>query len=82
MILERGKAGDRLTAYPESGNAVPDKLFRVRDELKNRAAQRLKRAAARLLDTTQVLVDNVGGPRRPSSCPGAGTPRCNQRPRS
>jgi hypothetical protein len=60
VILERGKASDRLTAYPESRNAVGDHLFRVRDDLEDRAPQRLKRAAARLLDTTQILVDLAG----------------------
>jgi hypothetical protein len=65
VIFERGKAGDGLTTCPEGRNAVGDHLFRVRDDLEDRAPQRLKRAAARLLDAAQILIDLVGGPRHP-----------------
>ena len=61
MIPERGKAGDRLTAYPERRDAVRDHLIGVWDDLKNGAAQCLKRAALRLVDTPQVLVNFFGG---------------------
>src|ERR1035441_2720055 len=62
VILERGKAGDRLTAYPESRHAVGDHFFRIPDDLEDPAPQGLKRAAARLLNTTQILVDLAGHP--------------------
>jgi hypothetical protein len=61
VILERGKPGDRLTRHTEGGNPVGDHLFGVRNDLENGAAQRLKRAALRLLDPTQVLVNLLGG---------------------
>ena len=61
-FFERGKAGNRLTAYPESRNTVGVHLFRVRDDLEDRAPQGRKRAAARLLDTTPILVDLAGRP--------------------
>jgi hypothetical protein len=63
VIPKRGKASDRLTAHAEGGNTVRDHLFGVWDDLKNGAAQRLKRAALRLLDTPQVLVNLLGGHR-------------------
>jgi len=65
VALECGEAGDRLTPYAEGGNAVRDHLLRIGDDLENRLAQRLERAAFRLLDTAQVLVDLLGGHRLP-----------------
>ena len=63
MVLERGKAGDGPTVYAKRRNSVGDHLFRFRDGLKDCATQRLKRAALRLLDSTQVLVNVPGGHR-------------------
>jgi hypothetical protein len=42
VILERGEAGDSLTAYPEGGNAVGDHLFGVGNDLEDREPQRLE----------------------------------------
>jgi len=50
VILERGKAGDGLTAHAEGGHAVRDHPLGVWDDLKNGPAQCLKRAALRLID--------------------------------
>jgi len=61
MILERGEARDCLASYAEGGNPVRDHLLGVRDDLKNGAAQCLKRAALRLIDSPQILVNLLGG---------------------
>src|SRR5213082_2763060 len=61
VIFERGKASDDLAAHAEGGNTVRDHLLSVRNDLKDGAAQCLKRAAPRLIETPQVLVNVLGG---------------------
>src|SRR5438045_9047362 len=61
MILEGGEPGDGLAAYAEGRNPVGDHLLRFRDDLENGGTQRLKRAALRLLDAAQVLINLRGG---------------------
>jgi hypothetical protein len=61
MVLECGKPGDCRATDPEGGNSIGDPLFGLREDLENRAAERLKRAVLRFLDPTQVLVDLRGG---------------------
>lgn len=61
VILERREPGDGRTAYAKGENAVGDHLFGVWHHLENAAAQCLERAALRLLNTTQVLVNLLGG---------------------
>jgi len=60
VILERGEAGDDLTAHAESGNAVGDHLFGVGNDLENGSAQYRESAALWLLDTLQVPVNLFG----------------------
>ena len=60
MVRERGKAGNCLTFYTERWDAVRDHLFGVWDDLENSSAQCLKRAALRLIDCPQVLVNLLG----------------------
>jgi hypothetical protein len=50
-VVLRGEAGGDFAANAECGNAVGDPLLSVRDDLKDRAAQRLKRVALRLIDS-------------------------------
>jgi hypothetical protein len=50
-------------------------LFRVRDDLEDREPQRLKRAAPRLLYTTQIVVDLAGDPATPVQMAGRGNVR-------
>lgn len=57
MIIERGKAGNGFPAHSEGGDAVLDPLFGVWGDLKDGAAQRLKRAAFRLADALDVSVN-------------------------
>src|SRR5205823_6491813 len=47
--------------HAEGGNTVRDHLLSVRNDLKDGAAQCLKRAALRLIETPQVLVNVLGG---------------------
>ena len=57
MILECREAGDVLLADAEGGNAIGDHLPYVRDDLEDRLAQRLQRAALRLFETAQAQAD-------------------------
>ena len=61
MILEGRLAGNDPALDPEGGNLVRDHLLGVRDDLEDRAPQRLERAALRLLDPSEVLVNVCGG---------------------
>jgi len=53
VILKGRETRDDLPAHTEGRNPVRDHLIGVRNDLENRPAQRLKRAALRLVDTPQ-----------------------------
>jgi hypothetical protein len=57
VVLERGEASDDLALHTESRNAVGEHLLSLRKDLKDRPAQRLKRAALGLIESAQVLVN-------------------------
>jgi hypothetical protein len=57
VILKGSKTGDCLALNAERRHTVRDHLFGFRDDLENRAAQCLERAALRLLNTSQVRVN-------------------------
>ena len=61
MIIERGTPGDGRATEPEGGNPIGDPVLSLREGLEDRATERLKRFALRLLNPTQVLVDLLGG---------------------
>ena len=68
MAPKSGKAGNGLTAHPKCGNAIRDHLLCFGNDLEDRAAKRLKRAAFRLLDAAQIFINVPGGHRRPVYC--------------
>ncbi len=63
VSLERREARHRAATKSERWNAIRDHLFGLREDLENRPAQRLKRAALGLLDGPQILVDLRSGHR-------------------
>src|SRR6266571_2183712 len=69
VISKCRESCERLTAHAEGRNAVRDRLLGVGDYLENRAAQRLKRVALRLLDAPQVLINLLDGHTRESRPP-------------
>jgi hypothetical protein len=60
-MLERREAGDDPAVDAKRRDLVRDDLFGVRDDLEDRAPQRLERAALGLLDALEVLVNIFGG---------------------
>src|SRR3954451_20398055 len=61
VILESRKAGDGAAADAKCRHTVGNHLFGVWDDVEDGAPQHLKRAALRLLDAAQILVDFLGG---------------------
>jgi L-lysine 2,3-aminomutase len=51
VVPKRGEARNHLAMHAEGGNAVRDALVSLWDDLENRAAQRLKGSALRLVET-------------------------------
>ena len=51
VVAVRRYGGEDLALHAEGGDAVGNHLLGVGGDLEDRAAQRLKRAALRLLDT-------------------------------
>jgi NADPH-dependent 2,4-dienoyl-CoA reductase/sulfur reductase-like enzyme len=63
VVLECGETGNRLAVYPEGWHPVGEHLLGVWDDLEDRPAQCLERAALRLVDTSQVPVNLPSGQR-------------------
>src|SRR2546425_7363762 len=63
MEVDRRQIAVEADPDTERGHTVRDHLLRVRNEFKNGAPQRLKRAALRLLEPPQILVDLLSGHR-------------------
>ena len=57
MILEGCKAGNDPTLDAKRRHLVRNDLFRLRDDLEDRAPQSFKRAALGLLDPAKIFVD-------------------------
>jgi hypothetical protein len=75
-MLKGGEAGDRLAPHAKGRHTVRENFFGVRDDLENRATERLERVALRLINTSQVPVNILSRHRTTSPRCRASSPAC------